>query len=225
MRYVGQVAFQRFSLATRRHADPAWLANARNDALMLVVLVGGVVLLIWNGHRLLSEMSFGREISQSARIASSALMLNVALILFGWRRYVDLQHENERRVESDQRAQQFATTDALTGLLNRKGFADRAGDLAQAAHDRGQRTYMFSVQLNRFKTVNDRHGFDVGDDLLRRIARAITGGVSRESAVARLSGDEFAIALVEPADSAATSRRSANGCCAPSPARRRSTAS
>ena len=59
---------------------------------------------------------------------------------------------------------------------------------------------MFSVQLNRFKTVNDRHGFDVGDDLLRRIARAITGGVAREAAVARLSGDEFAIALIEPAD-------------------------
>ena len=131
MGYVGQVAFQRSPLKTRHHADPAWLANARNDALLLllVVLVGGVILLIWNGHQLLSEMSFGREISQSARIASSALMLNVALILFGWRRYVDLQHENERRVESDQRAQQFATTDALTGLLNRKGFADRAGDL------------------------------------------------------------------------------------------------
>ena len=197
--YGLRVAWRKSSLPTSRRTDPAWLANARSDALLLIVLVGGVILLIWNGHLLLSEMSFGHEVSQSARVASSALMLNVALILFGWRRYVDLQHENQRRIESDQRAQQFATSDALTGLLNRKGFADRAGDLAQTAHDRAERLHMFSIQLHRFKSINDRHGFDVGDDLLRRIAAAVTAAVDHEAAVARLSGDEFAIATIAPA--------------------------
>ena len=68
-----------------------------------------------------------------------ALTLNVALILFGWRRYVDLQHETERRIEGERRAAIAASTDPVTGLLNRKGFADEAEELREKARASGDK--------------------------------------------------------------------------------------
>jgi hypothetical protein len=81
------------------------LLSARRDAIVLAILITAVMMLIWNGsaffHSLhIGDVEFGREI----RLASTALTLNVALILFGWRRYIDLQHEAEMRAEHERRA-------------------------------------------------------------------------------------------------------------------------
>ena len=102
--------------------------NARRDAVVLVVLITAVMLLIWNGSTFFNNLRIGdAQFGPDVRVASTALTLNVALILFGWRRYVDLQHEAEMRAEQERRAAVLATTDSITGLYNRKGFADRAG--------------------------------------------------------------------------------------------------
>jgi diguanylate cyclase (GGDEF)-like protein len=129
------------------------------------------------------------------RIASTALTLNVALILFGWRRYVDLQHEAELRQEQERRAVVLATTDSVTELYNRKGFADEAAGLCERCKPSGCSLVIISLQVQRFKTVNDQHGYEIGDRLLRSIAGALTETVGPAGVVARLSGDEFAIAL------------------------------
>ena len=52
--------------------------------------------------------------------------------------------------------------------------------------------------MHRFKAVNDRHGFDIGDAVIRKIADAIRGCADEGALVARLSGDEFAVALALP---------------------------
>src|SRR5687767_4661461 len=170
---------------------------------MLAILIIAVVLLIWNGTSFFRQLSFaGAELGREARTASIALTLNVALILFGWRQYVDLQHQAELRADGERRAAVLASTDAHSGLLNRKGLADRSQTLCERASERGQELAILSVQINRFKTVNDRHGYEVGDRLLRSIAAAMTGAleaVKGGAEVARLSGDEFAVALaVDP---------------------------
>ena len=109
----------------------ARLINARRDAIVLAVLITAVMLLIWNGSAFFHDLRIGnKEFGPEVRLASTALTLNVALILFGWRRYVDLQHEAEMREEHERRAVVLATTDAITGLYNRKGFADRAAQFA-----------------------------------------------------------------------------------------------
>jgi predicted signal transduction protein with EAL and GGDEF domain len=106
----------------------------RHDVLVLGTLIAAFVLLIANGTSLFREISMAdRELGRGVGLAAVALTLNVALILFGWRRYVDLQHETERRLEGEHRAAIAASTDALTGLLNRKGFADRTDALRQSA--------------------------------------------------------------------------------------------
>ena len=165
--------------------------------LVVIILVAAVFLLLWNGGTVLQIATEGRSASfgTSMKVAATAIILNVALILFGWRRYVDLQHEAELRAAGERRAALLASTDPLTGLANRKGFADELHRLIGAAAASGGQVAILSVQMQRFKSVNDRHGYDVGDALLRRIAAALSAEVPPGALVARLSGDEFAIAL------------------------------
>ena len=172
------------------------LLNARRDAVVLAVLITAVMLLIWNGSEFFRHLSIGgEEFGSDVRIASTALTLNVALILFGWRRYVDLQHEAEMRAEHERRATVLATTDVITGLYNRKGFADNGAQLCAAAVERGDNLVVISFQIHRFKSVNDQHGYETGDRLLKSISVALADELGPDSVIARLSGDEFAVAL------------------------------
>jgi diguanylate cyclase (GGDEF)-like protein len=194
---VGSISSRWFALRDRNKA----LANARRDVLVLAILIAAVFLLIWNGSEFFQRLSFaGRSIGPALKVTLIALVLNVALILFGWRRYVDLQHETEMRKEGEARAALIASTDGMTGLLNRKGFADRGEELRLQAESAGQQLIILSVQLNRFKAINDRHGYDVGDRVLRMIAAAMEQTAGQDDLVARLAGDEFAIAYATPVE-------------------------
>jgi diguanylate cyclase (GGDEF)-like protein len=171
------------------------LENARRDAAVLTILITAVMLLIWNGSAFFQHLRLSGNFGPDVRIASTALTLNVALILFGWRRYVDLQHEAELRAEQERRAALLATTDPVTGLFNRKGFADLAVDLASSAAARGSDLAIISFQIHRFKSVNDQHGYEMGDRLLKTLAESLLKALGSNTIVGRLSGDEFAVAV------------------------------
>jgi diguanylate cyclase (GGDEF)-like protein len=177
-------------------ASSSKLVNARRDAVVLAVLIIAVMLLIWNGSSFFNNLPMGDEkFGPAIRLASTALTLNVALILFGWRRYVDLQHEAEMREEHERRAVVLATTDSVTGLYNRKGFADYAGQLCGEAAKRGSNLVIISFQMHRFKSVNDQHGYETGDRLLKTLSISLSDELGPDAILARLSGDEFAVAL------------------------------
>jgi len=177
-------------------ATSSRLKNARRDAIVLAVLITAVMLLIWNGSAFFHNISIGgARFGPEVRLASTALTLNVALILFGWRRYVDLQHEAEMRAEHERRAVVLATTDGITGLYNRKGFADFAGELCVKAGERGDRLVIISFQVHRFKSINDQHGYETGDRLLKTLSVSLAAELGPEAVLARLGGDEFAVAL------------------------------
>src|SRR5205085_9741468 len=83
----------------------------------------------------------------------------------------------------------------------RKGFADHAEALAASAAERSNNLVIVSVQIHRFKTVNDQHGYEMGDRLLKAIAASMGEALGPVPVVARLSGDEFAVAFtLEPGD-------------------------
>ncbi len=176
------------------------LINARRDAVVLAVLITAVMLLIWNGSAFFRYLRIQGDFGPQVRIASTALTLNVALILFGWRRYIDLQHEAEVRAEQERRAVVLASSDPVTGLFNRKGFADRAAELRATAAANGHHIGIISFQIHRFRTINDQHGHETGDRLLKCIAAGLSDELGDDAVIARLSGDEFAVALdLDPA--------------------------
>lgn len=91
---------------------------------------------------------------------------------------------------------QHALRDPLTALPNRALFLDRLAHAVERA--RRHREFRFAVllvDLDRFKTVNDSLGVQVGDEVLLAMAQRLGTCVRDEDSVARLSGDEFAILL------------------------------
>jgi diguanylate cyclase (GGDEF)-like protein len=171
-------------------------AAARAELVIILFLLTAVGAFIWNGSALLQLVAADRapRFSAEVQVAAAALVLNVALILFGWRRYADLQHERELRVDGERRAALQAATDSITGLANRKGFADGVDRLCREQLDPSTSLVIISLQIQRFKRINDHHGYDLGDALLREMASAMRAQVPAHAVVARLSGDEFAIA-------------------------------
>ena len=168
---------------------------------MVATLIGAMALLIWNGSSLFHRLSLAPSVySATLRVSVIAMTLNVALILFGWRRYADLQHEAEKRADGEQRARRVLATDGVTGLLNRMGFADRGEAIAAKAMAGGRAIAVLSLHLNRFKAINDRFGHDVGDAVLRRLAAMLEGLVPEGGALARLSGGEFALVISVKSD-------------------------
>jgi two-component system cell cycle response regulator len=97
----------------------------------------------------------------------------------------------ERLVRLQRELIRLATTDPLTGLLNRRAFFEKAHQvIAQASAANRVAAIMFDV--DHFKRVNDTYGHDVGDRVLRGIAQAATSQCPK---VGRLGGEEFAILL------------------------------
>lgn len=94
------------------------------------------------------------------------------------------------------RTSELATTDPLTGLLNRRALSERLdAQMAIAANtDTGNDAFAIALlDLDGFKPVNDRYGHATGDVLLREVANRLRATCDGSAIVARLGGDEFAI--------------------------------
>jgi diguanylate cyclase (GGDEF)-like protein len=90
-----------------------------------------------------------------------------------------------------------ATHDTLTGLAGRSLFLDRATQALAAAERTGAVTGLCFLDLDGFKDVNDRFGHAAGDALLEQLAGRLGRAVRAGDTVARMSGDEFAVLLVD----------------------------
>ena len=119
---------------------------------------------------------------------NTALILNVVIILFGWRRATDLQKAlKEAQAKSDE----VAFTDHVTGLANRRQLMER---LSEASRE-PERNVLLLLDLDFFKNVNDLYGHCAGDQVLSQVAEVITANTPKGGCSARLGGDEFAVLL------------------------------
>ncbi|HET7487789.1 MAG TPA: EAL domain-containing protein [Acidimicrobiales bacterium] len=116
-------------------------------------------------------------------------------------RVLCVQDITERRAaeaslrQAHDRLEHLASTDRLTGLVNRAVFDDRL-ERALALGDRqGGEVALLFVDVDRFKTINDGFGHHSGDQVLVEVARRLVSCVRRSDTVARLGGDEFAVLL------------------------------
>jgi diguanylate cyclase (GGDEF)-like protein len=101
-----------------------------------------------------------------------------------------------RTVDAHQSLAAQARTDPLTGLPNRVAFF---GALEDSIRDHRRRPVVLFLDLDDFKTVNDRLGHAAGDELLRHVGERVRRAASSDALCARLGGDEFAVLLPDEA--------------------------
>ena len=111
----------------------------------------------------------------------------------GQQELISLRIDAARRAEA---AELDAETDHLTGLVNRRGI-ERLDGMKLTT---GAAALYFDV--NKFKTINDTYGHDVGDEILQVVAQRLRGAVSVDDVVARLGGDEFLVVMFKDDESA-----------------------
>ncbi|HEV7633395.1 MAG TPA: diguanylate cyclase, partial [Steroidobacteraceae bacterium] len=87
-----------------------------------------------------------------------------------------------------------STTDFLTSLANRRVFSDRSEAASVAFRESGAAYGLILLDLDNFKLINDQHGHDIGDDVLRAVGKILAEQLrGREDLAARLGGEEFAV--------------------------------
>ena len=96
----------------------------------------------------------------------------------------------ERAERETQRARELAETDPLTGLPNRRKILDLLQELADD-HDPSEELCVAMIDIDHFKSINDTHGHEAGDEVLRQISASFRKMMREEDRVGRLGGEEF----------------------------------
>lgn len=176
--YVGW-AWRRGSAEARDFLGAWWLPMAVLAAIHIVDVEDG----LWGG---------GSKLLVLAAATWQALWLAAAAT----RRLGHLRVERDHARSAEAQAQQLARRDPLTGLPNRRGFVDSVTPLLERARADNLPAALLLVDIDRFKSINDIFGHDVGDVVLCGIARRIGRWEGPMCTVARLGGEEFGLLTI-----------------------------
>jgi diguanylate cyclase (GGDEF)-like protein len=168
---------------------------ASSHIIITCATMAAILLFVAIGSQLIPVALSGARLPDSAASLKLAFLLNIAIILFGWRRSKDLKEALDAHEASERLAQRNANTDPATGLANRRELM-RSLDEALESKRGG---VLLLLDLDHFKRVNDLHGHLAGDRMLRAVAEAISKSAPEGACCARTGGDEFA-ALITGAD-------------------------
>ncbi|WP_417621777.1 putative bifunctional diguanylate cyclase/phosphodiesterase [Parasphingorhabdus sp.] len=185
-------------LKTKRHKKTGYKLSAGRDALTGIVVILSILMFVGTGGTVVSDAiaSLSGKATNTDNVLVSAFLLNIALILFGWRRYKDLSIEVEERATAEQLAHSLAVTDPLTGLLNRRTIGEKTAEMISTSQRKQKSIAFFMLDLDNFKNINDVHGHSAGDAVLKQVATRISRIVPPNNLLARLGGDEFACAFI-----------------------------
>ncbi len=115
----------------------------------------------------------------------------------------DLENQiSERTLElqiAKSKAEQQARTDVLTGLNNRRAFFEYAEAIAAQSRRYDHAYVIAMIDIDHFKSVNDRWGHEAGDEALVTVGRVISEGLRETDVIGRIGGEEFAVILPETA--------------------------
>ncbi len=167
---------------------------AKRDVVALGIAIAAIIMFVGTGGSVLPQIIRSWEGTGIGpdRLLVNAVLLNIALIIFGWRRYRELTGEVGERREAEEQACLLAQTDPLTGCLNRRSVGPATNLLLAAAANNGQEVAFLMFDLDNFKMINDINGHLAGDALLIETAHRVRRLLPDEAVLARLGGDEFA---------------------------------
>ena len=187
-------AFTRITGYSREEAvgqNPRILSSGRHDAAFYSAVWGALILQghwsgeIWNRRK--SGELYAELITISAVRNAQGITQN----------YVALFSDISSIKEHQNVLERIAQFDPLTHLPNRLLLADRLQQAMTQAQRRGQQLAVAYLDLDGFKSANDRHGHDVGDQLLIAVATAMKNTLREGDTLARIGGDEFVAVLID----------------------------
>jgi len=112
--------------------------------------------------------------------------------------YVELEERSQTKLaQSEARYKALARHDSLTGIANRYALEDELKRLISSSKRQQKNFALLFMDLDHFKNINDTHGHDFGDLLLKEVVKRILPHLRTEDIMARLGGDEFVIVLTE----------------------------
>lgn len=159
--------------------------------------LAAILLFVILGARVVPNAVGGAVGDPATNALVAAFLLNIAIVLFGWRRARDLAETLTTLEQAEDEAYLNAYTDHTTGLPNRRAML-REIDGAFARAERGGALILLDV--DHFKRVNDLYGHSTGDQLLQLVGETLVRTLPESAFVARLGGDEFAALIHDEKD-------------------------
>ena len=150
--------------------------------------LAAITLFVATGSRVMSGAFGGPPQNMGLTVA---FLLNIAIILFGWRRARDLKAALEAYAQAEQLAHRNAFIDHTTGLANRRELMR----ILAVSRETREPSALLLLDLDHFKKVNDHHGHIAGDQVLKAVAATLKQCTPAGSCCARLGGDEFAVLM------------------------------
>ncbi len=173
------------------------LVRAQRDLVALGIAIAAIILFVGLAGQVVPQVIeswFGLAHPPDV-LLTNALLLNIALVIFGWRRYQELRREVGIRRQAEEKARALAEIDPLTGCRNRRGITPAIDEMLHLAQKHGREVALFLIDLDNFKAINDRCGHSTGDAVLVETAARIQRLLPPEGICARMGGDEFACAF------------------------------
>ncbi len=173
------------------------LGNSERDLIALGIAVAAIILFVGTGGSVMAQTvrSWTGNGAAPDVLLTNAVLLNIALVIFGWRRHADLQREVAERRRAEALARELAETDPLTGCLNRRSGSPAIDRFLADADGERRAVAVLMVDLDNFKQINDINGHTVGDMVLTAVARRVKQLLPEDGMLARFGGDEFICAV------------------------------
>ena len=169
--------------------------------IVAVAVIGQIAIVGFGLSSALHEFSRSHGFVALDEYIGFAFLAVVMLVAILFVRSKELAAEIHARKEAEGLAQALARNDSLTGLPNRRCFADELCRRVEAGRGTATRIAALLVDLDRFKPINDAHGHAVGDRLLQAASDRLRGVCLPGELIARFGGDEFAILTDTSCDS------------------------